>query len=102
MTAYALAPAFGQQVALLTKAGLRAAFARQHDLKAPRRIAPAQAPRSGRSGAQERRSRLTATGRRGPAEVADLARRHRPSTARPAQMARQFEFPELAVNGRAA
>jgi hypothetical protein len=34
--------------------------------KSPCRADPAQSPRSGRSAAEERRSRLTATGRRGP------------------------------------
>ena len=70
---------FGFQVALLTKSGPRAAFAHQRDLIGSCRAAPAQSSRTDWSEAQERRSRLTATGRRGWAgwgfgEVATLRR----------------------------
>jgi hypothetical protein len=61
--------ALGLQVALLSESGPRAAFRQQRDLKASCRAGPAQSSRSDRSAAQERRSRLTAPGRRGRRRV---------------------------------
>jgi hypothetical protein len=79
-----VAPAYSRVAAISGPRG--AAFARQRDLKAPCRADPALAHqgdceaivRTGRSAAQERRSRgrmlrirldLTATGRRGPRQL---------------------------------
>jgi hypothetical protein len=50
---------------LLSGPALRAGLAQQRSWKQDRHIGTAQSPRSGRSGAQERRSRSTATGRCG-------------------------------------
>jgi hypothetical protein len=62
---------FASRVAV-DKRPLWAAFVQQRDLIALCRADPARSPRSDRSGAEERRSRLTATGRRGRAGLGIL------------------------------
>ena len=56
---------FADHISLVTKA-VNGRFSHQRDMDANRRVDEAQSPRRGRSKAKERRSRLTATRRRGP------------------------------------